>query len=588
MILNSLVKYYEALEKRGETTRPGWLPVRISYAVILRPDGSVKGFHYLKKEVEKGKKKSFQPILLTVPEKVVKASGIKSNFMWENAEYLLGYGADPKTPARAAAARELHEQVLSGCSSPAATAVKNFFASWTRDKLADFELSKEQTDDFSGGASLIFCDEDFHYLHSDPEIVGAWDSHYAGSAGAEKRTCLVTGKKEEIAVLHNKIVGIDGAQAVGATLVAFNAPAFESYGNKDAQGLNAPVGRYAMYAYTTALNQLIKSKNRTKIGDTTVVWYSADASDEASRLFGDAFFGGGGESETLDKIMRSIGAGLPLEFDNVNPRSEFYVLGLSPNAARLSVRFFYRKEFGQFVENLAHHYERLEIVKPAYDRKYLTPFFMGLETVMPEAKDKIASPLLAGALLSAILNDWPYPELLYESVMTRIRAEQKVTSGKAAIIKAYLLKKPNNETYKGVLVMALNKESNNPAYVLGRLFSVLEQVQEAAENSGIMRYFASASSTPALVFPSMLTMSMNHIEKAKKNKNIYISGKNYSKMISQLLYKLDGAPFPARLKNDEQGLFILGYYHEKQYQYENGKPENGNHDTKNESEEAAQ
>ncbi len=561
MILGSLTSYYEALAAKGKITRPGWLPVKIGYAVILRPDGSVKGFHCLKAEVEKGKKKVFEPITLNVPEKVVKTVGIKSNFMWENAEYMLGYGDDKKTPARAAAARELHETLLSECSSPAAVAVKKFFETWNSAKLSDYNLTKEQTDDFSAGVNLIFCDEDFNYFHNDADIVKAWESYYSSKDEAPRGICLVTGRNDEIAVLHNKISGVDGAQSVGASLVAFNANAFESYGNNGSQGLNAPVGKYAMYAYTTALNYLLKSHNRSKVGDTTVVWWSAAASEDAEEAFMNAMFGGD-EGKTLDKIMSSVTAGLPLAFDNVDMQSEFYVLGLSPNSARVSVRFFYRNTFGSMLDNVAKHYARLEIVKPDFARKYLTPYLIGLETVLPEARDKSASPLLAGALLSAIINDWQYPALLYEAVMTRIRAEHAVTPGKAAIIKAFLLKKPNNDKYREVLTMALNEESTNRAYVLGRLFSVLEQAQNAAGNSGLtQRYFTSACTTPGMVFPSMLTMAMHHIAKAENSKWLSIQ-------TGQLIDKLDGEPLPARLNNDEQGLFILGYYHQNQKRYE--------------------
>lgn len=560
MILPSLVNYYEALAKKNEITPPGWLPVKVSYAIILRPDGSVKGFHYLKIEVEKKNKKIMEPVTLNLPEKVLRSSGIKPNFMCDNAQYLLGYG-DEKNADKFVAACELHIKILENNSSPAANTIKSFFETWSPDKLSDFVLSKEQEDDFSAGVNLIFCDEDFNHLHNDSDIKLAWESHYNSNSDESRGICLITGRNEEISVLHNKISGVSGAQSAGASLISFNATSFESYGNNGSQGLNAPVGKYAMYAYTTALNYLLKSQNRSKLGDTTIVWWSAIASEEAETLFSNALFGDD-EDKTLDKIMTSITNGLPLEFDNIDMKSEFYVLGLSPNAARLSVRFFYRNEFGKMLDNLANHYKRLEIAKPDFARKYLTPYWMAIETVLPESKDKSASPLLAGALFSAIINDWQYPELLYESVMTRIRAEQTVTFGKAAIIKAVMLKKPNNNTYKEVLTMALNEDSTNRAYVLGRLFSILEQAQEAAGNSGLLqRYFTSASSTPAMVFPSMLTMAIHHIEKAD-------NGKWLSIQLGRLMDKLEGEPLPARLNNNEQGLFILGYYHQNQKRYE--------------------
>jgi len=566
MILQSLVKYYEALERQGKITKPGWLPQSVSYAVVLDRTGSVKNVVSLKREEQRGKKSVLVPLQINVPEYVVRSSGKRANFMCDNAAYIFGFGDKPEDDAeKFALARELHLNVLKDAVSPAADAVRGFFETWSTENFDSLGLDDNYKKDLLSGANLVFADEYLHYLHDDEEIRVAWEKYYFSAGNAPKERCLVTGNTDKIAILHNKIKGVAGAQSSGACLVGFNAPAFESYGKDGGQGLNAPVGSYAMYAYTTALNSLLAGAKKTRIGDCTVVWWSLDASEAAEKMFGDALFGDSGE-DRLDDIMKNISEG-KMPSGDVDLNTDFCVLGLSPNAARLSVRFFWRNTFGTLLQNVAAHYKRLDVVKPDFAKKYLTPYFMALETVSPKSKDKSASPILIGALLNSILNNWRYPEMLYESVLTRIRAEHEVTPGKAAIIKAYLLKNKNNEKYREVLSMALNEESNNQAYVLGRLFSVLEQAQYAANGSSNIKekYLTSACATPGVVFPSMLMMASHHTAKAD-------NGEIIDRKIRDLLNKLDGGtPFPARLDNTDQGLFLLGYYHETQKRFNNIK-----------------
>ncbi len=562
MILQSLVKYYEALERQGKITKPGWAPQNVSYAIVLDNAGNVKRIVSIKVEVQRGKKTELAPVKLNVPEPVVRSSGKRANFMCDNAAYILGFGDKPiDDEEKFRLARELHLNILKNAGSQAAEMVYGFFKTWNPDNFSSLYLSDDYVKDMLSGANLVFTDEYLHYLHDDPAIREAWENYYYASEAMIGR-CLVTGEVTKIARIHNKIKGIAGAQAVGATLVGFNAESFNSYGKDGVTGHNAPVGNFAMFAYTAVLNFLLTGKNKTHIGDCTVVWWSLDASEAAEEMFGDALFGDNGD-ERLDDIMNNLAAGR-LPSGDVNLSSDFCVLGISPNAARLSVRFFWRNTFGKLLENIAAHYGRLEIVKPDFKRKYLTPYFLALETVSPNSKDKSASPLLAGSLINAILNDWRYPEILYESVLTRIRAEHEVTPGKAAIIKAYLLKNTKNEEYREVLSMALNEESNNRAYVLGRLFSLLEQAQYAANGSSTIkeRFLTSACSTPGMVFPSMLMMAAHHTAKAE-------NGDIIDRKIRELIDKLEGgAGFPPRLDNTEQGLFLLGYYHQTQKKFE--------------------
>ena len=369
--------------------------------------------------------------------------------------------------------------------------------------------------------------------------------------------------------MHPAIKGVDGAQSSGAAIVSFNAPAFCSYGQE--QNYNAPVGKHAAFAYTAALNYLLADReNVQKIGDTTVVCWAEGAEPQYQAFTFAALFGSQDDSFNENDVrdaIRKLAAGLPLPERKLDPRQPFYILGLSPNAARISIRFFYRNTFGEIMRNVNAHHERMEIVRPSYDRYATIPLWAVLrETVNPKSRDKAANPLMAGATARAIFSGERYPAALLEQTMMRIRAERDITRGKAAIIKAYYLRNPNDDCPKEVLTVALNEESTNPAYTLGRLFSVFEAVQQAA-NPGINttikdKYFNSAASTPATIFPLLNNLCQKHLRKLSAGSRIW-----YEKQIIALTSIL-GESYPTRLTLPQQGSFNLGYYHQTQKRYE--------------------
>ena len=252
----------------------------------------------------------------------------------------------------------------------------------------------------------------------------------------------------------------------------------------------------------------------------------------------------------------------------LNPSQKFYILCLAPNAARLSVRFFYQSSFGNIAKNLACHYERMQMTKPKWEeREYLGIEDMLKETVNMNSRDKKPISNMAAMVFSAILQNSRYPASLYTDALIRIRAEQGcVTWGRASILKAFLMK--NYKNMGGEIYMGLNEESNDVAYVLGRLFAVLESIQTDA-NPGIKatirdRYFNSACATPASVFPVLFKLKNSHIKKLEREKEsakVY-----YEKLLTQIVSKLE--MYPKRLSLEEQGRFILGYYHQMQKKYE--------------------
>jgi len=584
MILQSLVNYYEILAKAGEISKPGYCKANVSFALIITGDGDLAGVIPLKIQVQRGSKTVEIPQSFEVPEQVKKTVGIKSNFLCENSGYMLGVDNKGK-PERAKecfeAFRHLHREILEDADCDEARAVLAFLEKWDPEKSKEYPVLAEYIDALTAGANLVFALEGFGFIHENPTINKAWERYYQQSGNAIVMQCLVTGERLPIARLHQSLKGVKDAQPMGASLVSFNAIAYESYGHDGQQGLNAPVSEYAAFAYTTTLNYLLAdSKHRLTLGDTTVVFWA----ESPQPIYRDLFLSAlnpdtmstdkaddKGTATLISDVFLKIASGMPVAElnDTFNPDTRFYVLGLAPNAARLSVRFFMQDSFGGFIERTMNHYKNLEIVRAPFEPPYLPLWKMMHETVSPKSKDKASSPLLSGSVLRSILTGAPYPAALYNSVIVRIRAERDINSGKAGIIKAYLTRKysGNNTKDKEVLTVSLNAQSENRAYILGRLFSVLEKAQLDA-NPGINttikdRYFTSACATPASVFPVLLRLSNHHISKSD-------FGYSSDNKIRDLMDKLDvdEKPFPAHLTLDEQGVFILGYYHQKQANYE--------------------
>lgn len=574
MILQALVKHYEDLLARGAVSRPGWGPAKVSFALHLNDDGEITRVVCVKTERLQGKKTVLLPQEMTLPAQVKRSSGIAANFLCDNSAYLLGVDTKGK-PQRAKACfqacRELHETLLSGADSPAAAALLRFFRAWDPDKAPDHPALQGHLEELLGGANLVFRYRQA-YLQDDPAIRQAWQAHYDETGDAPRMTCLVTGQTAPVAQLHPSIKGVQGAQSSGASLVSFNAPSFCSYGRDGKQGLNAPTSEYAAFAYGAALNHLIADREHVSyIGDTIVLCWADEAQPEYAGLFGAALFG----KETrytqndLQKIVADLASGTPAEYDEtkLRPEQNFYVLGIAPNAARLSVRFFLRNTFGALLRNIQRHQQRLEIQRPSYDSvETLSLWRLLNETVNQNSRDKSPSPVLAGELLRAILNDTRYPATLLNGVTLRIRADHEVTRGRAAILKAYYLKHPSQFVPKEVLTVSLNPDSTNVPYTLGRLFSVLEAIQAAA-NPGINatikdKYFNSASATPGHVFPILTNLAQNHLRKLDEGLKVY-----YNKQLLQLTALL-GEVYPARLTIPEQGSFQLGYYHQTQARYQ--------------------
>ena len=577
MILQALVRYYEDLLQNGTLSAPGWVKEKISWGLQLADDGQPLALHDLRTPQQRGKKTVVLPREEFVPDRVKRSSGVAANFLCDNSSYILGADAKGK-PERAAqcfaACRTLHQDILQDTPGSAAAAVRAFFAAWQPASAAENPVLQPHWDELMQGGNIEFLTSDGAFVRDDADIRAAWQRRCSAQDDAPPMRCLVTGQQAPLARLHPSIKGVAGAQSSGAAIVSFNADAFCSYGHE--QGGNAPVGSYAASAYTQALNYLLADReHRQTLGDTTVVCWAQGGQPAYQDACQEMLFFQGGltESELLGLLDR-LAHGKPTDWNGItlDPGTHFYLLGLAPNAARLSVRFFRQDTFGALAENVQRHYNDLRIVRPAYEKFEAIPLYLLLqETVNQKEKKPTPAPQLSGDVLRAVVegdpdNPIPYPATLLNAVMLRIRAEREITRGRAAILKAYYLRRPHPLCPKEVLNVELNQDCNALPYLLGRLFSVLEQIQQEALgpelNTTIKdRYFNSAMTHPVYVYPTLIKLAEKHLAKLSSGKQVY-----FSKQLTQLVGRLN-SNFPTQLTLPEQGAFIIGYYHQTQQRY---------------------
>lgn len=593
MIINTLADYYDHLVEKQEISAIGWGKEKVSHAILLNKEGQIASIVSLKKLNQKGKEYVER---MEVPEHKVKTSGIVPQFLCDSESSLLGVavikeeGKRDKEIDRAKksfkASAEFHHKVLDGVDSEIARRVLAYFDNWNPDDAYQNEQVISFLKESGNKSFLIFADADTGIAaFNDPRIKEAWIKHRnREDADAKLTLCLDMGDYELPAILHPKIKGIPKANPSGASLISFNSNAFESYGKNEAQGLNAPISKSNTFKYSSVLNYLLSDKrNMVYLGDTTVVFWAEGAEHECESCFDEMI-----ECEITEDDIKSLytalAKGKPIEWKKAtlvydNP---FYVLGVTPNNSRISIRFFLQNRFGEVIKNVLEHYLRLEIQQP-YDRHSVLSL-SGLmdETVKAidrkEGKKDTQSESLREKMLTSILLGGRYPAELFQAVISRIRAEQALGRNgweKAAIIKAFLLNNYKDHVYlKEVATVSLNTESRNEAYVLGRLFAVLEDVQRRASKTKLNvtikdRFFSSAAATPRVVFPQLLKLSQNHMKKLNESSYVY-----YDKLIGELIDKLDNTSFPPHLSLEDQGVFYLGYYHQERAIFTGNKQSN--------------
>ncbi len=568
MILQELAHYYER-KSRDDTESAlapeGFEQKEISF--LIRLDASGKFLQIQDTRVPDGKKLRARSFL--APQGVKRASNIAANLLWDTAEYVLGIDCKgkPERVAKQHIAFVDRLKELPG-EDEGVCAIAAFLANIPFESLAA-SPSWEEIQDTNPNLSFQLANDLVPVFERD-SIVAALQSLRETTSGPMHGVCLISGKETELERLHPAIKGVWGAQTSGANIVSFNLRAFESYGKEQKQGENAPVGKAAAFAYTTSLNHLLSkdSKQRIQVGDASTVFW-AEKQDPFESSFA-SFFSEPPKDDpdantlAIEALFRSVEQGSPNISGEAN---RFFVLGLAPNAARISIRFWLTGTVREFSARIAAHFKRIEIDRAPYEPRYLSLFRLLVSTALQGKADNIP-PNLGGDTLRAILSGLPYPNTLLSAALRRIRAEREVTYPRAALIKACLNRNQMDSTKEEELHVSLDPANTNVGYRLGRLFAALEKTQEEANpslNATIRdRYYGAASSTPVTVFSTLLKLSQHHIAKIENRGRAV----NLQKLFQEICDGVDGNHgFPAQLSIADQGRFAIGYYHQKQAFY---------------------
>ena len=563
--LAALVRAYDRMATRGEVPPFGYSQEKIGFLISLNADGTVAG-QPVDLRLGEGRKKTARP--LAVPRPTKRTSGIAPNFLWDKTAYVLGItaGEGKRTAQEHQAFRDQHAAWLAGTTDPGLLALLRFLDAWTPERFAEWGWSEEMKDQ-----NLVFALESERlrnvYLHDRPEARALWARLMAGSDKTEA-ICLLSGERAPLARLHPAIKGVWGAQSSGASIVSFNLDAFTSYGHE--QGANAPISEAAAFAYTSVLNRFLDrgSGHRLQVGDaSTVFWAEATeqaAADAAEQMFASLLaVDENTESKKVGALLEKIAQGRPVSDlkPELPPGVRFHVLGLAPNAARLSVRFYIEDDFDVIATRYLRHLERLRIEPPPHEPapslwRYL------IETAVLRKSENIA-PNLGGDWLRAILTDTPYPLTLLSSVIMRLRVDHDVNALRVSLLKSILIKNFAMEA-----PVALDPDFTDKGYLLGRLFAVYEHIQEAALGRNVNatirdKFYGAAAAQPRKVFALLGSGAGNHLSKIGKQRPGHRV--NLEKAIGAIMEMMEPGddPFPTSLSDKSQALFTLGYYHQR-------------------------
>lgn len=581
MILRELNELYKRLKETGNKNELipslGESVQKFSFKVVIRQNGDFVRVEDIR---ESHNKKLIPRNCLTLGEAKPSGAGINPCFLWDNSVYMLGFSLDEKkqterTKKSFEVFRKKHIEFREKINSPNFDAVCKFLENWSENSLLE-ERTKEYEGKYKNNGYFEILETN-QPVHEDSNVKTWWvnEGQYlwqdvVNEDKGDTGMCLVCGDVGRIVRLHNPpIKGVLNAQTAGAKLVSFNCKSFESYGKEQSE--NSPVLEEIAFGYCNALNHLLRrEESRTRIGDATVVYWTdapkqdADemefflgASLDPSKLEAQDSVLGQRVREYLTRISKGISIDDQLEISNVR----YHILGLSPNAARLSVRFYKQGPLVEFVENIRRHFSNLNLQKRS--EKFKDPDFISPYRILREtARDSDdISPLWAGALMNSILFNQRYPDSIASAILMRFcveNNEHKVNYVRCAFIKAWLTRKSSKYQLKPML----DETNTQVGYVLGRLFALLQKTQtDGADNLNrtiLDTYYGSASTTPAVVFPRLLNLYRHHINKLSSEGLKVIR----EKQVQNVMEKLE--KFPSRLSMEQQGLFALGFYHQTQ------------------------
>lgn len=597
MLIHALNDYYDVLVQKNRLVPPEYSKVNIHYKVCLTADGQISNMIDCQrreiKRLKNNKTKEF-----TYPKEVVMPlrpnyTMIASYIAEHRPLYLFGldYGVLDDTGMKAIYAGrpgskaykshqafiETSKDFFDGIKSPVVQAFLRFIDCWIPEQEVDNIFIRGIGSKFKDyGYTFCLEGELEHPLHEDPLVRRKWEQYchqQAGEATNEVRLqCPVSGQIDQTARTHDKIKGLSsvGGMGTGGVLIGYKEDAYCSYGNK--LSYNAQISEAVMKRYTTALNELIQTdSNHTVLDDVMTVYWTASGSEAADDLMAmlmgnDTTMCAESSDGMLDALMKDASNGRIVaariaSLGGIDANTAFYIVGMKPNASRITIKFMYRRQYGEVLWNIARHQLDLKVLD---DGKPLELWKIKKELVSPKASSpKVDSSLMEGIIRSMICGT-DYPSALLQRVLLRIRSDagMNINYNRAAIVKA-CVNRIARRNRKEALTVGLNKADTSSAYLCGRLFAVLQKIQEhsvypsALDRTIKDAYFSSTSVKPAAVFPKLMRLSQHHMKKIKKNADYY------NRLIQEIIGKLNGT-FPEMLSLTEQGRFIVGYY--QQYQ----------------------
>lgn len=602
MLIKALNEYYDILARNDKVCKEGFSRQEITHMIMLRKDGTVSDIINVEQESEldgKGKTK-LQPISVILPKRTEKR-GVDSSIIEHKGERIFGLKYEKQSDKYSAKddtnkAKKSHKifveknlDFTEGMTSDIVAAYRNFMMKWNPEEETTNKSLLKIKKDFAD-AKFIFA------LDGHPEIkLHDTDGEIAQKITELKKTietvqgndiCAVTGEKGKIAVTHDVIKGVRNANTTGALMVCVNNMAECSYGKE--QAYNSSITQTTMKHYTEALNILIADRNhRIYLDDMTVVfWAMSDDDSKETDLFASMLgFDDKIDADEMNSILlKSLndvneGKSPDLAGLDIDKNVEFYIVGLAPNGSRIAQKFIYHDKFGNIFSHIARHQADMMIDN---SKENVPMWRIFRELRPPKSKSYTTPPPLMASVFSAIINGTRYPEALLENVIRRVKTDRddkddkknvKVNYVRAGIIKACINRKDRYSKNKEEIKMALDIENNNQAYLCGRLLAVAEKIQMESVKGGDLNrtvkdtYFSSACANPAKVFPNIMKLEQYHLEKIKKNNENGVGyAIRYSKIVSEIMDKIN-YEFPKTLSLDEQGKFIIGYYHQEQAFY---------------------
>lgn len=557
MILKALYDYYE---RKGNLPRKGMELKEIGFLIVIDKEGHFVRFE--DRRIDRNRAQSF-----LVKKHVNRTSAPLANYLYDNSAYVLGYSEKGDGEKCFDTFKAKVKSILQEYPQNDDIKAIDLFYKNDREALLEIfkqdvlwnEIEKNLNKKFSTFSFLM--EGESTIVASKTELINTNDDK--DSEGGQM--CLVSGMRGNI-VETTTATMIPGSQAT-AKLVSFQVSSgYDSYGKN--KGYNAPISEDAEFAYTTALNHLLRSDSQNKfiIGNRTFVfWASKD--DEAGKQAEESIWDmlGFKDNDDPDKNIiniRKVFESIYLGSIKTTLDDRFYILGLAPNSARIAVTYWADIPLKDFSEMILRHFKDMEIVDTRKEKKPYFGLHSLLATVSLEGKSSNVSPNLPDAVVKSIFQGLPYPQTLFASCIRRIRAEQNISITRAAILKAYLNRLNDNNNNK--LTVMLDTSNTNQGYLCGRLFAVLDKIQDDANNQRSIkeRYINSASATPAAVFSTILNLSLHHSAKLNEGRSVY-----FEKIKQEIVDKISADGFPAHLDLQDQGRFFVGYYHQMQWFY---------------------